>query len=311
MPDLPLHLHRNAHEIGEPSISIVMPFFRDNPARLLKLLSATAFRKGLQAEFIIADDGSCDRELTHTLMATIDSLELPATLITISRNQGRAATRNILGKHAVGAYILFLDADVMPDKDTFLQVYMDFIDSARPSVIIGGFSVNRCKVTSEVALHHYLTSRVDCLPAAARNDNPWRYCFSCNVLVRRDIFLQHPFNGAYRGWGWEDQEWGLRVSRQYPLVHIDNTVTNAGLNDEITLMRKYAESGATFRQILRDHPDDMRETQAYKAYLILRWIPGHRLLIRPLAFIVCQRLLPMRVRASALRIYRALHYVKS
>lgn len=311
MPDLPVHFHRNAHEIGKPEISIVMPFFHDNPSSLLKVMSAAASSQGVHVEFVVADDGSCDSELTRALTTTIDGLELPATLITISRNQGRAATRNVLGQNVSGNYILFLDADVLPDREDFFKVYVQAIEKEQPAVMIGGFSVNRCKVTPEVALHHYLTSRVDCLPAAIRRENPWRYCFSCNVLVRRDVFLQHPFNGAYRGWGWEDQEWGLRMSRQYPLAHIDNSVSNMGLNNEVTLMRKYAESGTTFRQILRDHPDDMRATAAYRAYSVLRWIPGHRLAIRPMAKIVSLRMLPLGVRAAALRIYRSLHYVKS
>ena len=304
-------VHRNTRHDGKPEISVLTPFFHDDPSAILRVIADAAVRQGAIIEFIVADDGSCDPALTTKVMATIDTLSISAALVTLPSNQGRAATRNVLGSQARGEFLLFLDADVLPDRSDFFTIYYEEILKNRPPILIGGFSVQQCEKSSRTALHYYLTRRLDCQPAKVRNANPWRYCFSCNVLVRADVFADNRFDPAYRGWGWEDQEWGLRISRQHELRHIDNTVSNTGLNCETVLMRKYAESGATFRQILADHPEEMSDSAAYRAYRLLRKVPGHRLAIGPMATLVKARFLPLRLRAFALRSFRALHYVKS
>ena len=59
---------------------------------------------------------------------------------------------------------------------------------------------------------------------------PEKYVFTSNLLIRRDVFDAEPFDAGFVGWGWEDVEWGMRVSRRHPIAHIDNPATHLGLD---------------------------------------------------------------------------------
>src|SRR5690606_23100227 len=94
------------------------------------------------------------------------------------------------------------------------------------------------------ALHRALAVGGDCLPAAERRHAPEKYVFTSNLLVRRDVFETERFDEGFSGWGWEDVEWGMRVARRWPIVHIDNPATHLGLDDAETLAAKYEQSTA-------------------------------------------------------------------
>jgi glycosyltransferase involved in cell wall biosynthesis len=303
-----MRVYKNYNLVIQPIISILIPTLHCDPSALIVRLAEISKYDGIDIEVIILDDGSCDDPLTDKITSCLENLSIFATLLTMEVNRGRAAGRNTLAQHAKGKYILFLDADTMPDHANFIKIYHDEIVNNSPVMLIGGFTLKQVSKTPVTRLHHYITGKLDCLPAKARQEGSWRYCFGCNVLIRRDVVLEFSFNEVYRYWGWEDQEWGMRIAQRYAIRHIDNTVSHLGLDDEITLKRKYAESGKSFLQILGDHPHEMRQTSAYWAYAILGWMPFHKLLIAPVDLLTQWVFLPLSWRARLLRVYRALHY---
>jgi len=304
-------LYRNSVALPrDVQISVLSPFLRDDPRALMRSIAAMAQADGLAIEMLVLDDGSNDAALTASIKACIDELPIPAALITLAQNGGRSAARNALARAAAGAWFLFLDADIIPDGADLLTTYQREIAAHAPAMLIGGFSIRHAPGEPRYRLHRFMTDRMDCLPAATRNRLGWRFCFGCNVLIRRDVMFANMLDEAYLHWGWEDQEWGLRVSLHHEIRHIDNTVSHVGLNDVPTLMRKYAESGVSFRKILRDHPGPVRDCPAYRAYRLLRLLPGHRLLRAPVGWLAGAEWLPsLALRAWLLRAYRALHYV--
>jgi glycosyltransferase involved in cell wall biosynthesis len=292
----------------KPTMSVVIPTLRDDPRPLIAILAVQAFACSAKIEIIVLDDGSGDLEFADAMQRSFDQLPVPGTFLRLHKNGGRAAARNTLSEYAKGDYLLFLDSDTLPDEPTFLQNYLFLIENGTRAVINGGFSLKQAATDKRYELHRNIAGSMDCMPADIRNKSPLRYSYGCNFLVPRSVALQYPFSAHYTGWGWEDQEWAVRVSHAVPIWHIDNYVSHLGLDDVDTLLRKYASSGVNFRLMKDDHPELMKTYPAYTAYRVVRWLPARKLLRHLTAGLTRAEFMPLKTRLIGARLYRSLHY---
>jgi hypothetical protein len=138
-----------------------------------------------------------------------------------------------------------------------------------------------------------------------RRRTPEKFVFTSNLLVRRDVFEAESFDEGFRGWGWEDVEWGIRVSNQHPIGHIDNTATHLGLDRPEVIALKYEQSAANFARISRAHPKVVRTYPSHKAARLLKSLPLRRLWRPGLKAVALSAAAPLGLRAFCLRLYRA------
>ena len=292
---------------GEASLTICVPCYHDDASPLVATL--TRMPEAARTTLLIFDDGSGDTALTRKLARHVMSYPGPARLVTAPRNAGRAHARNRLLALAETDWILFVDADMRPDSDVFLDRYMAAIRRQDgPALIAGGFTLWQVMPTRQTALHAAQSARSECLPATAREKAPGRYVFTSNIVVHRDVLDAIDFDDGFAGWGWEDVDWGLRVAGQYPVTHIDNTATHLGLDDTESLLRKFGESGANFARLAERHPEAVRRMRLWTMAKACSRLPL-RGLLTPLSRRVARTSwMPMRLRLAALKFYRALRY---
>ncbi|WP_415287615.1 glycosyltransferase [Brevundimonas sp. S1H14] len=305
-------VHDNtAWAAATPVLSVLMPFLRDDPSVLLRMLDREAHAVAERAELIILDDGTADPALTARLTALINALSLPARLITLNANEGRSKGRNRLAEAARGRFLLFLDSDMRPDHPRFLSDWVDLAIKDDPAVAFGGFSLLQAPTDARFAVHRQMAARSDCISADQRALQPEKYVFTSNLLVRRDVFDTESFDAGFSGWGWEDVEWAMRVSRRFTVTHIDNPATHMGLDTVEALAAKYEQSAPNFARVAARHPDFVAAYPSYRVAKKLKAVPGLRL-IRPL-FKQAARigLLPPAVRGLSLRLYRAALYAEA
>ena len=290
-----------------PRLSVLVPFFRDDPRPLLAALDGQA--GGAPVELVLLDDGGVDPALSATVERHVAALALPVRLVRLSANQGRARGRNRLAAHSRADALLFLDADMLPDGNDFLARWLVEAEVRTP-VAFGGFTVRQTPERAETALHRRLSLRGDCLPAAVRAQAPEKHVFTSNLLIRRDVFEAEAFDEGFAGWGWEDVEWGMRVARRWPVRHIDNTATHLGLDPDDALLRKYEQSAANFARVVAAHPEVVARYPSYRAARTLRraplrgvWRPWLKALARTAAA-------PLSLRSLAARTYRAALYAE-
>ena len=293
---------------ARPRLSVLVPFMRDDPLPLIASLTREAALLDGAVELVLLDDGGGDDALAARVQGALAASPLPARLVRLSANQGRAKGRNSLAAHARADRLLFLDADMLPDDRHFLGVYLDLIAREDPPVVFGGFSVNQAPDRREHALHRRMALQSDCLPAAVRDRTPEKYIFTSNLLIRRDVFEAEAFDENFTGWGWEDVEWGIRIGRRWPISHIDNAATHLGLDTADVLIRKYRQSVANFALVAGKHPDVISAYPSYRVARLLRRVPLLRLGRPLLALVALAEWLPVSSRAFTLRLYRTALY---
>lgn len=292
-----------------PAISICIPAWNDDAAPLLK--SLRGLDRIAACEVLIYDDGSANPEMTASILEHLNNIDAPAKLITATQNQGRAHARNRLITHARADWLLLLDADMLPDTPAFIANYLNMLTAhPAPALIAGGFSLQHVTPTRKQALHAAQSARSECLTAQTRQTEPGRYVFTSNILVHRQVLETVRFDDSYSGWGWEDVDWGLRVAKEVPVRHIENTATHLGLDDDAGLMRKYETSGANFARLVASHPEAVKSMTLYRAAHKLKSLPG-RSAIRALSRLLAKSsALPITLRLAGLKLFRAAIYAE-
>lgn len=295
-------------QLDTTKLSVLTPFHRHDPSDLLARFAGAP----AGVEFVLLDDGSGSASLLADVIRAAEALGAPARIVVWGRNRGRSAARNRLIEEARGEHVLFLDADMLPDSDRFLSIWLGVVHTQQPAVAFGGLSLHRAASTPETALHYSLFSASDCRAARLRRRSPAQFTASANLLVRRDVLVQFPFDDAFTGWGFEDTEWALRVSETLPILHIDNPATHAGLDTVDALMRKSVEAGPNFARLARKHPRRVSRFAAHRAARMLRAAPGRQRIRDALAWVARDPTgsAPMAVRRTALRLYRIAHYAE-
>lgn len=302
-------IHENqAWSTAQPALSVLIPFLRDDPAPLLARLGDEADALRGRVELVVLDDGTGDRTLTRALRAQLDGLRLPARLITLASNEGRAIGRNRLAAASRGASLLFLDSDMRPDGAAFLQTWADLVTTRNPAVAFGGFSILQAPTDARFRVHRAIATRSECMPVEVRAKQPEKYVYTSNLLVRRDVFEAEAFDPGFTGWGWEDVEWAMRVSRRFEVVHVDNPATHMGLDTVAALAGKYEQAAPNFARMVAKHPQVVAAYPSYRAARAIKRIPGAVRVRRLLRLAAEAAWLPVGTRAFSLRLYRAALY---
>ncbi|MEQ7155358.1 glycosyltransferase family 2 protein [Brevundimonas aurifodinae] len=296
---------------AKPAVSVLIPFLRDDPGELLGLLDEEAAALGGAVEVVLLDDGTSDATLTERLQAQVRRMALPTRLISLSRNEGRSKGRNRLAAAARGGSLLFLDSDMRPDHRRFLQTWADLVAREDPAVAFGGFSLLQASTEARFSVHRAMATHGECVAYGERARTPEKYVYTSNLLVRRDVFEAEAFDATFTGWGWEDVEWAMRVSRRFRVIHVDNPATHMGLDTVEQLAGKYEQSAGNFARVVARHPDIVGTYPSYKVARMLKRVPALDR-VRPwMKRFALAGWAPTGARAFSLRLYRAALYAET
>ncbi len=292
-----------------PVLSVLIPFYKDNPLALLKALGTLEGRES--TEIILYDDGSKMPVINSGLKQLAKTMDISITLIEAQANKGRSFARNALKQRAGADWILYLDADMRPTQPDFLNLYLEEIAKGNSDIVFGGFEVLKQSNDKDKELHRVFSEKSDCLDAATREKAGPQFVCSSNLCVRKAVLDAEPFDAEFSGWGWEDSEWAARVSQDYTLKHIDNPALHLGLESVDSLLSRFANSGANYRRFTNAHPELAKSLTLYKLSQRLRRLPAQKLMRPVLKALVKAGFLPARIRMFALKLWRASWYAEA
>lgn len=237
-------------EAGRLRMSVLIPVYNWDVSALLDRICRELDTAALWdcVEVIVVDDASSDLAAASACTEFCAGHQRPRlTLSRLDRNLGRSAVRNLLAAKAGGEFLLFLDCDVLPDDERFLRSYFEQARQGDYDVVCGGVSY-RTRVLDDPAYdyHAYLGNRKEVKPARERNSAPWRHVLTSNIMVRKSVFLDTPFDERFTGYGYEDIEWGVRLAQRFRILHIDNTVSHLGLVSKERAYEKMRDSVSNY-----------------------------------------------------------------
>ncbi len=253
-----------------PELSVIIPVLNWDLGLLLDRLTTEIDGAGLAetVEIIIVDD--CSREEIRRRNRAAACRHAMVVYHELPDRAGRAGIRNHLLARARGRYILFLDADVLPDSAFFLRNYLQEARAGHP-VICGGISYRTRILTGRCYdFSLYRGRKTEWLPVEQRRQTPWRYLFTGNVLLDRHVLEQVGFDESFSGYGYEDIEWAIRLARLVPIRHIDNTCSHLGLVDKRSAFVRMRRSTENYMRLARLHPGEFSQTPVFRLFRMLR-----------------------------------------
>lgn len=257
-------------------LSILIPVYNWDISSLLKELheQCSLLSSPETVEIIVADDGSDQKFDNYSVAEQLSGViykELP-------ENTGRAAVRNYLIGFSQGSYILFLDADMLPDQDDFVQTYYELAKN-KGEIVCGGISYKHSEHRySKGSFHVYKSLKTEALPAVTRSRTPWRYVFTSNILLRSDILQVVRFDPRFSSYGFEDIEWAIRLVESYKVKHVDNTCSHMGVMGKEEVFARMREATDNQYLLYTLHPERVGSVGAVSMAKFLRCFPDFFLL---------------------------------
>ncbi len=171
--------------------------------------------------------------------------------------------------------------------------------------------MDRTPFTRETALNRAMAGQTETLTAAQRSLAPEKYVYTSNLLVQRRVFEAVRFDENFTGYGWEDVEWALRASQSFPILHVDNSASHLGLDPAPMMAAKFEQSAANFSRMVQGHRALVETFPIYSAARVLKRLPLRGVWRPMIKATALADALPVRLRAFAMRLYRAALYAEA
>ena len=232
-------------------LSVLIPNYNYVCLPLVRRLQSLLESAAIPYEIIVADDGSTD-------LQTIEANRPIATLTNCQylirpKNVGRAVIRNILAQTAQYTFLLYIDSDLTIINDQFIRRYVDCLNEST-TVIDGGVSIGGNPEALKGNLRYlYEKAEEPNHTAICRQASPYQHLHTANLLIRKELILQHPFDERFRHYGYEDVLLGKTLRQhQIPITHIDNPLGFHTFESNSDFIVKTEEGLRTLYQFRRD-----------------------------------------------------------
>lgn len=219
-------------------LSICIPIYNQDIRQLGESLTRQAEKLPLDAEILLLDDASDPsfQDVNRTL-----SQYSAVTYEELSSNVGRSKIRNMLAQKASGTHVIFMDCDTRVIRDEFLADYAAKMDAE--TVVCGGHIYGEKPADPQYLLHWLVGSSREVKKAAVRQERPYHSFMTGNFMIDKKVMQDICFREDLRGYGHEDTMFGFELKRnKIPVIHIDNPLLHAGLEDADNFLRKSRES---------------------------------------------------------------------
>lgn len=249
-------------------LSILIPTYHYNIYNLVCELHKQCLQLGITFEIIAQDDASNSEFNLEN--QKINALE-HCRFTTNTSNLGRGNNRNLLAQQSQYPWLLFLDCDTMPISENFIANYIKALGKA--DVVFGGLTYQLEPPKSDEMLRWIYGKKREALSLQERLHNPTQTALTSNLLIKKDIFLSHPFDAAITAYGYEDYLFFLNLKQHHiSITPIDNAVMHLGLETSKVFLEKTKIAIKNLVSIAQKHPDLVAKNKIIKAYSTLKFL---------------------------------------
>jgi len=244
-------------------LSILIPVYNYDLAPLVKALSVQIESLEQEVELLIRDDGSTILEHGNSELNNLSWVRYFKN----DKNLGRSATRQTLAQDASYQQLLFLDADVLPAKEDFLNQYISH-EALKTSIGCGGVSYQDQPPAKEQMLRYVFGQRRERQPASVRQKSPYMV-LAANLWIKKELFLS--LNDQLENFYGDDLVLSQKIRTQaLEVVHLDNSVIHLGLESSEVFLNKTDQMIANLVRLEKAGILDTDLMRLQRAYLDLK-----------------------------------------
>ena len=227
-------------------ISVLIPTYNYDISTLIQVVHKQLNANHTDFEIIVLEDGS-------TEYINSDSNNLTNTQVLIHKeNIGRVSARQFLASKAKYDWLLFLDADVIPKKTSFINDYI-LQTKLGYDAIFGGFAYYKTKPKKNYVLRWKYGKAKEQVPAVIRNDNPYKGIISANYLIKKSVFETINANMKGKGYGYDNYFGALLKRHRIKVLHTDNEVYHLGIEKSSDYLKKKEQAAETLIKLYRSN----------------------------------------------------------
>jgi len=279
-------------------LSVLIPVYDCMCTDLVSSLHSMLEESGIRYEIIVADDCSPDKEYIE-LNRPIEELS-NVRYIVREKNSGRAAIRNFLASEAQYKWLLFIDGDVMVDRVRFITKYLE----RGGDVLIGGISIYKRDRATKNNLRFLYEMHTMKHRRAWWNVGGKHVKFrTTNFLIAKHIVEEHPFNEAFKRYGYEDVLFGKKLEEAgIQIRYTNNPVVITDFEDNAKFMEKTEEA----LQTLHDFKKELRGFSAIPMFTIFKpvLLPAYYIFGK----LIRKNLVSNKPKVALYQLYRVLYY---
>ena len=258
-------------------LSILIPSFNYNTFPLVQELHQQLLQQNIAFEIIVGDDASTDIE-TNKLNQQITSLS-NCVLKVNTVNLGRGSNRNALCKIATYPWILFLDCDTIPTSSSFIGNYLNCINRNDGAVFFGGIAYTTEKPKKDELLRWIYGRTREAIPVQKRRSKSYEATLVSNILMKKQLQLDYPFNSSIYDYGFEDFVFIAELKKNHVLInHINNPVFHINLEKSDVFLEKHLKAINNLHFLIQKRVVDANETHLSKTHQWLSRFGLHSLI---------------------------------
>ena len=247
-------------------VSILIPTYNYSVIALVEELLKQVESTSGSIEIIVCDDASTMLDL----MAINEALgeDSRVQYLQNEKNLGRTATRQRLAETAQFEKLLFLDADVMPKNQDFLEITMAHMKKAQ--LVFGGIAYRDIKPEQPYVLHWSYGKQREEVNVVSRKKSPYISVNSGCLCIDKGLFLKVNAKMTRNQYGLDNYFKQLLRSENASVLHINNPIIHLGLEPTEGFIKKMLNSVETTIQLEKDGLMENHIRPLQKAYQKLK-----------------------------------------
>lgn len=228
-------------------LSVLIPTYNWNALQLVRKVQTLLEKEGCLYEILVLDDAS--KSQLNVFNKEINQLP-NCSFNEVSVNLGRSKIRNVLAEKAAYDWLLFLDADVDPVCDNFIGMYLSEINKGK-EVVVGGISYNSKEERKNLRWKQGKKSEEKEIQERIRF--PYKYFFTANFLIKKELFSQFCFDESLVGYGYEDLIFSKQLeAKNIKVWQISNKVYHLGIDENSVFVAKTKEALSNLVVLFRE-----------------------------------------------------------
>lgn len=215
-------------------LSILIPVYNYAVLELVKTLEKQCISCRIKFEILCYDDASNFFIAENQKINQFQN----CSFVSLEKNIGRSAIRNLLAHKATYENLLFLDADTIPVYDNFISNYISEIKNNQ-KVVFGGILYEDQKPAKEFLLRWVYGREREALNLSERTKNPSDFALASNLLIKKEIINRLPFDETLTKYGYEDLLFfSVLKLNHIEIKHIENPVFHLNLETSTVFLSK-------------------------------------------------------------------------